>query len=202
MPCWQGYRRDPNWPIFDRQYKINKKLFVKKFNKINNTCKWIDLFFCQSNSVRLLPNLSTAVLYCCAFQPAFGCCPHPKAGRDTFFLVSSINTLPAYLQVNSRLVFTSHDNIACIIQKIILSYFWRKTIYKSMCNFIELWDQYAGFKAVYRYIPNPLDNLPDIGKCTFEAGGHQVISFWHFCSIFLTRFYSVPQALHDFKWPL
>ena len=28
--------------------------------------------------------------------------------------------------------------------------------------------QYHGFKAVYSFIPNPLDNLPDIGKCEFE----------------------------------
>jgi hypothetical protein len=32
---------------------------------------------------------------------------------------------------------------------------------------------YTGFKAVYTFIPNPLGNLPDIGKCTFEAGGFQ-----------------------------
>ena len=30
-----------------------------------------------------------------------------------------------------------------------------------------------GFKAVYTFIPNPLSNLPDIGKCTFETGGFQ-----------------------------
>ena len=23
--------------------------------------------------------------YCCVFQPAFGCCAHPKAGRTPFF---------------------------------------------------------------------------------------------------------------------
>lgn len=32
---------------------------------------------------------------------------------------------------------------------------------------------YTGFKAVYQFIPNPLGDLPDIGKCTFEAGGFQ-----------------------------
>ena len=32
---------------------------------------------------------------------------------------------------------------------------------------------YTGFKAVYTFIPNPLGNLPDIGKCTFETGGFQ-----------------------------
>ena len=32
---------------------------------------------------------------------------------------------------------------------------------------------YTGFKAVYTYIPNPLGNLPDIGKCEFETGGFQ-----------------------------
>ena len=32
---------------------------------------------------------------------------------------------------------------------------------------------YMGFKAVYTFIPNPLSNLPDIGKCTFETGGFQ-----------------------------
>ena len=33
--------------------------------------------------------------------------------------------------------------------------------------------QYTGFKAVYTFIQNPMDNLPDIGKCTFEIGGHE-----------------------------
>ena len=32
---------------------------------------------------------------------------------------------------------------------------------------------YTGFKAVYTFIPNPLGNLPDIGKCEFETGGYQ-----------------------------
>ena len=26
---------------------------------------------------------------------------------------------------------------------------------------------------MYTFIPNPLSNLPDIGKCTFETGGFQ-----------------------------
>ena len=25
------------------------------------------------------------ICVCCVFQPAFGCCAHPKAGRNTFF---------------------------------------------------------------------------------------------------------------------
>ena len=32
---------------------------------------------------------------------------------------------------------------------------------------------YTGFKAVYNYIKNPMEGLPDIGKCTFEIGGFQ-----------------------------
>ncbi len=31
--------------------------------------------------------------------------------------------------------------------------------------------QYTGFKAVYTFIENPLDDIPDIGPCTFETGG-------------------------------
>ena len=34
--------------------------------------------------------------------------------------------------------------------------------------------QYMGFKAVYQQIQNPLDHLPDIGKCAFDAAGFQV----------------------------
>ena len=32
---------------------------------------------------------------------------------------------------------------------------------------------YTGFKAVYTFIQNPMGDLPDIGKCTFETGGFQ-----------------------------
>ena len=31
--------------------------------------------------------------------------------------------------------------------------------------------EYSGFKAVYQFIPNPLDTLPFIPKCEFEVGG-------------------------------
>ena len=31
--------------------------------------------------------------------------------------------------------------------------------------------EYGGFKAVYDYIPNPLETLPLIAKCEFELGG-------------------------------
>jgi hypothetical protein len=34
--------------------------------------------------------------------------------------------------------------------------------------------QYQGFKAVYSFIENPMDHMPDIGKCEFEAGDFQV----------------------------
>jgi hypothetical protein len=33
--------------------------------------------------------------------------------------------------------------------------------------------EYTGFKAVYSFIENPLDHMPDIGKCAFEAGGFE-----------------------------
>jgi len=33
--------------------------------------------------------------------------------------------------------------------------------------------EYNGFKAVYHYIPNPLETLPFIPKCEFEIGGSQ-----------------------------
>jgi len=33
--------------------------------------------------------------------------------------------------------------------------------------------EYNGFKAVYQYIPNPLETLPFIPKCEFEIGGSQ-----------------------------
>jgi len=33
--------------------------------------------------------------------------------------------------------------------------------------------EYSGFKAVYTYIPNPLETLPFIPKCEFEIGGSQ-----------------------------
>lgn len=33
--------------------------------------------------------------------------------------------------------------------------------------------EYTGFKAVYHYIPNPLETLPFIPKCEFEIGGSQ-----------------------------
>jgi len=33
--------------------------------------------------------------------------------------------------------------------------------------------EYNGFKAVYTYIPNPLETLPFIPKCEFEIGGSQ-----------------------------
>jgi hypothetical protein len=33
--------------------------------------------------------------------------------------------------------------------------------------------QYTGFKAAYTFIENPLNNVPDIEKCTFKAGGFQ-----------------------------
>ena len=31
--------------------------------------------------------------------------------------------------------------------------------------------EYSGFKAVYQFIPNPLETLPFIPKCEFEVGG-------------------------------
>ena len=31
--------------------------------------------------------------------------------------------------------------------------------------------EYEGFKAVYSFIPNPLETLPFIPKCEFEVGG-------------------------------
>ena len=31
--------------------------------------------------------------------------------------------------------------------------------------------EYNGFKAVYDFIPNPLETLPFIPKCEFEIGG-------------------------------
>ena len=31
--------------------------------------------------------------------------------------------------------------------------------------------EYSGFKAVYSFIPNPLENIPFISKCEFEIGG-------------------------------
>ena len=31
--------------------------------------------------------------------------------------------------------------------------------------------EYNGFKAVYNFIPNPLETLPFIPKCEFEIGG-------------------------------
>lgn len=31
--------------------------------------------------------------------------------------------------------------------------------------------EYQGFKAVYEFIPNPMEKLPLISKCEFELGG-------------------------------
>ena len=31
--------------------------------------------------------------------------------------------------------------------------------------------EYNGFRAVYSFIPNPLENIPFISKCEFEIGG-------------------------------
>ena len=33
--------------------------------------------------------------------------------------------------------------------------------------------EYTGFKAEYSFIENPLDFMPDIGKCEFEGGDFQ-----------------------------
>lgn len=33
--------------------------------------------------------------------------------------------------------------------------------------------QYKGFKIVYRFIPDPHSKTVDMGKCTFDVGGHQ-----------------------------
>lgn len=33
--------------------------------------------------------------------------------------------------------------------------------------------EYRGFKAVYNYIENRLDHVPDIGKCEFVSTGNQ-----------------------------
>ena len=32
--------------------------------------------------------------------------------------------------------------------------------------------QYKGFKIVYKFIPDPQGTALDLGKCTFEVGGH------------------------------
>ena len=44
--------------------------------------------------------------------------------------------------------------------------------YNSYCRFVSDGTiEYEGFKAVYDFIPNPLENIPFISKCEFEYGG-------------------------------
>ena len=49
-----------------------------------------------------------------------------------------------------------------------------RTIYLfiAFCRFVSDGTiEYNGFRAVYTFIPNPLENIPFISKCEFEIGG-------------------------------
>ena len=50
---------------------------------------------------------------------------------------------------------------------------WQKLVF-IICHWRFVSDgtiQYNGFRAVYEFIPNPLESIPFISKCEFEIGG-------------------------------
>ena len=49
---------------------------------------------------------------------------------------------------------------------------WAKNLNVILYRFVSDGTiEYSGFKAVYQFIPNPLETLPFIPKCEFEVGG-------------------------------
>ena len=49
--------------------------------RLPNKSFWSALFYVYSVKFKI----SLLFVHCCVFQPAFGCCTYPRAGRNTFF---------------------------------------------------------------------------------------------------------------------
>ena len=59
--------------FYDLRFRNNLLLFTTNWSCVGNNC--VLIFYC--------------VLICCVFQPAFGCCAHPKADPNTYFQLFS-----------------------------------------------------------------------------------------------------------------
>ena len=55
-----------------------------KWKKIHKKC------YNKKKGVKKLDSSKSSVVYCCVFQPAFGCCAHPKAGQNHFLAVFNL----------------------------------------------------------------------------------------------------------------
>ena len=98
---------------------INYWVSVKKlkWSRFNRIVWFIGLYFIFSSKYNFLK-----ILYdtCCVFQPAFGCCAHPKSSWNTFFsclqLFLSISVI-SRLKSTKKTFFCSFSHVFCWFQE-------------------------------------------------------------------------------------